>query len=153
MHNTFGFLLGKAYRDLHYIIEQYFKPYDITLDQWILLRQLDSSEPISQKILASKTCKDQSNTTRILDQLERKGLVERLPNQNDRRSFLITKTPKANAWMSELRTRKKQAMNIATADISDEDLANMKQLLRSISTNVETFTKEFSHTIPPKGDC
>lgn len=139
MNNSIGFLLGKAYRDMHSIIAIHLKPYDVTLDQWILLKKLNNPNGIPQKELASETCKDQSNTARIIDQLARKQLAERKANEKDRRSFLIRRTHKANTLLHEMNACKEKALAIATAGLPADQIDLFKKTLRQISTNIEQY--------------
>lgn len=70
------------------------KEFDVTPEQWTVLRRLAEQDGISQKQLALKSEKDQPTLTRILDILERKELISKQKNKEDRRSFLIFITEK-----------------------------------------------------------
>lgn len=63
----------------------FFKPYNLTPEQAGVLRRLGEQEGISQKELSIRMVKDQTNIIRLLDQLEKKNLVRRGPNKEDRR--------------------------------------------------------------------
>src|SRR5207253_11258536 len=57
--------------------------------------------------LATATATDRTAMVYVLDELERKGLVERMPNPDDRRSYLIHLTPQGE------RTQRKAAAELA----------------------------------------
>jgi DNA-binding MarR family transcriptional regulator len=85
------------------------------------LARLDSPLTVAQ--LQAATGQRASTLTGILDRLQRQGLVERIPNPRDRRSFLITLTkPGAKAA-----ARVQQAF----AGLEDEALSAVSQ--RSIN--------------------
>lgn len=63
----------------------FFKAYNLTPEQVGVLRRLGEQEGISQKELSIRMVKDQTNIIRLLDKLEKKNLVRRGPNKEDRR--------------------------------------------------------------------
>jgi DNA-binding MarR family transcriptional regulator len=58
-----------------------------------VLSTLVESGPLTQIDLANATGTDRTAMTYLLDELERRGLVERVRNPGDRRSYLIHLTP------------------------------------------------------------
>ncbi|MEL6142781.1 MAG: MarR family transcriptional regulator [Bacteroidota bacterium] len=67
---------------------------DLTKDQWLVLKKVndDKEEGISPFEIAKLLDKEAASMTRILDILERKQLLKRAPNPNDRRSSLVFPT-------------------------------------------------------------
>lgn len=57
--------------------------FDLTVDQWVLIDHIFRKQGISQNELAEMTFKDPPTVTRIIDLLEKKGLVERGPAAGD----------------------------------------------------------------------
>jgi len=94
LDDSLGFILNNAGRKVSQLLSLRFQPFEITTEQWTLLNRLIEEDGISQKDLAKRVEKDQTNVTRILNQLERKGLVERETNTQDKRSFLTFVTEK-----------------------------------------------------------
>ncbi|MFC1515313.1 MarR family winged helix-turn-helix transcriptional regulator [Thermodesulfobacteriota bacterium] len=70
------------------------KEYDLTGPQSSVLRSLFHYGPLSSASLSRKLYVTPSNVTGIIDRLERKGLVERVKKEGDRRVALITLTEK-----------------------------------------------------------
>src|SRR5688572_15254749 len=62
---------------------------DITPEQWFILFRLHENEGQSQGELADKDLQDHPNITRMLDMLEKRQLVIRTADPQDRRKFLI----------------------------------------------------------------
>jgi DNA-binding MarR family transcriptional regulator len=56
---------------------------------WGVLSTLVESEPLTQIELATATATDRTAMVYLLDELEGQGLVQRMPNPEDRRSYLI----------------------------------------------------------------
>ncbi|WMT38885.1 MarR family transcriptional regulator [Paenibacillus sp. D2_2] len=90
-----GFEMGVTYRKLSMYMQHRLKQFDITPEQWSVLLEVDSAEGLIQKEIAKRTSKDHPTTTRILDQLENKGLVRKQQGKEDRRSYLVYSTEKA----------------------------------------------------------
>lgn len=68
------------------------KQFDLTGPQSSVLRTLINTGPISSAELSRKLYVTPANITGIIDRLEKKGLVERIRKQGDRRIALITLT-------------------------------------------------------------
>ena len=64
-----------------------------TVSEWRVLATLASSEPLSIGRLAEITVTKQPTLTRVLDRMEARGEVERIPHEEDRRVTLVGITP------------------------------------------------------------
>lgn len=76
-----------------------------SISEWRVMASLAGSEPISIGALAQVTVTKQPTVTRLLDRMEARGHVERLPHESDRRITLVRITPagaKAVAHLMEL---------------------------------------------------
>ena len=62
--HSLGFVLNHAGRRLTQLLTLRFQPYDMTTEQWSVLNRLDEEDGISQKELAIRSEKDQTNVTR-----------------------------------------------------------------------------------------
>jgi DNA-binding MarR family transcriptional regulator len=75
------------------IMAETFEDEDMPLPQWAVLTIIDNHPEIDQSRLAEIVSIDKTNTGRLVDLLEAKGLVERLPNSSDRRVWMLRCTP------------------------------------------------------------
>ncbi len=75
----------------------------VTEQQWRVLRVLAEDGAREPKEIAERSCLFVSSLTRIVDALEARGLVRRLPNDADRRKIAIEIT-KAGARLIEENT-------------------------------------------------
>jgi DNA-binding MarR family transcriptional regulator len=64
-----------------------------TVSEWRVLATLASSEPMSIGRLAQITVTKQPTLTRVLDRMQARGQVERIPHGEDRRVTLVGITP------------------------------------------------------------
>lgn len=99
-----GFLLAHTKMRLARLISKAFKErgHDLTPEHWGVLNVLRRCEGEHQTALAAHLGKDKPNLTRILDVLEKRGLVTREPNPRDRRSQLPLLTEAGRGTLAEL---------------------------------------------------
>ena len=94
MDKSLGFIINRASAAIKKEFNKRLRPYDLTPEQWSILNRLGEQDGLTQKDIAERTYKDQPNITRILDKLEKKELLKRVDNPEDRRAFLIFLTDK-----------------------------------------------------------
>ncbi|MFC0211275.1 MarR family winged helix-turn-helix transcriptional regulator [Paenibacillus chartarius] len=139
---SLGFQINHAGRRLSQLLTNRFQPFEITTEQWTVLNRLAEKDGISQKELAQKAEKDPTNLTRILDQLERKGLVVRQPNASDRRSYLTLITDKGRALNEQLIPIEQETMRSVMSGLADEQLAQLRIMLRHITEKANDSIRE-----------
>lgn len=113
------------------------RPYDITPEQWTILRFLGEQDRISQKELSEISGKDQPTVTRILDIMKRKGWIRREANNEDRRSFLICITMEGQMLLDRLVPVVEAAFEKVLAGISEQQLQGLQHILRQLDANLE----------------
>jgi MarR family transcriptional regulator for hemolysin len=134
---SFGHQFAQTYRKLNYVLLMQFKPFDITPEQWVVLCRLSDKDGISQKELSLNTEKDQPTLTRILDCLEKKQLIRREANVQDRRSFLVTITIKGRKLQQELLVIEQKVLVQTLQGISEEHIKLARQIFTSMNVNME----------------
>lgn len=134
-----GFILNNASRKWSQFTTNFLKIYDITSEQAGIIRRLGEEEGISQKNLSKRMEKDQTNVTRILDQLERKGLVRREANLEDRRSVLTYLTDKGKEINENIIPTELEIMDIALKGLSEEKMILFKDIINQIVENITMY--------------
>ncbi|WAH37238.1 MarR family winged helix-turn-helix transcriptional regulator [Alicyclobacillus dauci] len=138
--DSMGFLLGQTFRRVSYLTNLRFRSHDITAEQWILLLCLKERGSITQTELAEASGKDKTTVTRLLDNLERKGMVTKCADEADRRARLIDVTPKGRRTAEELVDVEKQVLDIAMSGLAPDEVAQLRALLVRIQRNVKAET-------------
>ncbi|RZV60276.1 MAG: MarR family transcriptional regulator [Flavobacteriaceae bacterium] len=88
---------------------EFFKPYGISPQQFNILRILKGSgEPLKVQVIKERMIERSPNATRLMDKLCEKGLIERIPCQEDRRVVHIVITKKGLALLKEISNNLKQ---------------------------------------------
>jgi MarR family transcriptional regulator for hemolysin len=137
LDHSFGHQLAQTYRKLNYALLMQFKPLDITPEQWVVLCRLSDKDGINQKQLSLLTEKDQPTLTRILDCLEKKQLIRRDANAQDRRSFLVSITIEGRKLQQELLLIEQKVLAQTLQGISEEDIQLARQIFTSMTVNME----------------
>lgn len=118
------------------------KPYDITPEQWTVLKRVSEHDGLNQTTLGEVSSKNHPTLTRILKILERKKLIERKEHPEDRRSSLIHATENGRQLVKEIRPRLEEVFSQMISGISDEDLDIYMKVINQIQNNVKTILKE-----------
>jgi DNA-binding MarR family transcriptional regulator len=74
----------------------------LTGSQFDVIATLGDTEGMTCKELSEKTLVTKGTLTGVLDRLEKKGLIARVPSREDRRSIFIRLTPKGDARFREV---------------------------------------------------
>ena len=142
-HSDFiGYKVYSMQRLLHRVLEISFKQYGITPGQWNLLNQLDQAGALSQRKLAEQTKKEQATITRYLDTLERKGLIVRTRDANDRRAHVITITDEARKLLHQVEPIAEEASSKLVEEISPEEIETFLHVVEKLSQNASTYISE-----------
>lgn len=134
---TIGLYTSHTVKNIIRFLTVNLKDFDVTPEQWTVLKRLAEQDGISQKQLAMKSEKDQPTVTRILDILERKELIYKQKNTEDRRSFLIFITEKGMTAKNELSPFIEDLYEeTILKGISEEELEVYKSVLSQINANM-----------------
>ncbi|GAB3648907.1 MarR family transcriptional regulator [Echinicola sediminis] len=139
--SQYSFLLDRTARRVKQYAQQKFKngDFDVTVDQWLVLKQLSENEDISQTELAAMVFKDQPTLTRIIDILCKKGYVERGPHPEDRRSLQLLLTADGLEKVEELKPKVSSIREKAWENLGQKDFEEFKRILNTIYSNLEQF--------------
>ena len=74
----------------------------LTSSQFDVIATLGDTEGMTCRELSEKTLVTKGTLTGVLDRLEKKGMIIRVPSREDRRSIFIRLTPKGNARFREV---------------------------------------------------
>jgi DNA-binding MarR family transcriptional regulator len=97
---SLGRLIYFTAQEMTNLAEKLLRPYDLTLEQFHLLKNMDPAAGISQKRLGEVTSKTAANVTRMLDRLAAKDLVVRRNDPTDRRASLVSLTAKGKTQVA-----------------------------------------------------
>ena len=111
------------------------KCFDITIDQWLILKTLQENKQLSQNQIAELVFKDVASLTRILELLVKKKLVKRKISTTDRRKFELEITEKGNAMIKNIYPIIIENRKQALKDFSKENIIILKSQLEKMILN------------------
>ncbi len=110
--------------------------HDVTTEQWRILRCLQNQDGQRQQDLADVVHKDKTCITRIIDSMERRDLVVRIPDRLDRRQKLIYLTNKGKRLPEELMQIAQKTSLEVQEGIDAAHLDICKKVLTKIRSNL-----------------
>lgn len=111
--------------------------YDLTFEQVRVLLAIRHSDALSIKQIAEMTDRDRTTTSRMLDGLEKKDLLLRVPNRGDARQKLIYLTRAAREKLKELDQLKQDYYDRVFKNVNPEEIFVAANVLRQVSNNLE----------------
>jgi DNA-binding MarR family transcriptional regulator len=133
---TLGFLLNDVARFLRKRFEQRARGLGLTRSQWQVLAYLAANEGIQQSGLAELLEIEGITLVRLLDKLERRGLVERRQHATDRRIWLLHLTAAAHPILAEMRSLGDRTRGEALEGLSDEERTQLLGALCTMKKNM-----------------
>jgi len=118
-------------RLLHAFADHYeplFAPADITYPQWTILMLLYGDMTRTSADMARQMCHDAGAMTRLVDQLEKRGLLSRVRDTADRRVVNLLLTAEGRTLADSLKSRVVDFLNVALSDFSKDELATWLKL-------------------------
>ena len=113
------------------------KEYDITHEQWVVLKTIENNDFLTQKVIADLTNKGKSTLTRILDQLEQKNLIQRNMNDKDRRSIVLAETDEGKRIVPQILPVEEKVRTMMLNGISEEDIIQVNNVFIKFLGNIE----------------
>ena len=140
----YSFLLDRTARKVKQYAQQQFKQgeFEVTVDQWLVLKNLSENGLMSQTELANLVFKDHPTLTRIIDLLCKKGYVERIPHPQDRRSFQLHLTEQGLVKVAQLKPKVLEIREKAWENLNETDFEEFKRILNTIYQNLDGQTIE-----------
>ncbi|MCR1953852.1 MarR family transcriptional regulator [Clostridioides mangenotii] len=106
--------------------------------QWIALYFLnEENKPISQKELASLMNIKDSSVARLVDRMERDGLIKRVENPKDKRVKFLELTNNGRNQIEALLPEGKYFSDLLLEGITNEELLTFYKVLDKMSINIK----------------
>ena len=104
----------------------------LTVSQFGVMEALLHLGPMHQRMLGAKLLKSGGNVTMVIDNLERRQLVERRRDLQDRRFVTVHLTDAGKALISDVFPRHVGSIQAALAVLTSEEQAELARLCRKI---------------------
>ncbi len=112
--------------------------FDITIDQWLVLKAIEEDNTITQQYIAEKVFKDVASITRIIELLVKNGFLTRHFHNTDRRRFNLQLTAQGKDIIEKLKPYTAENRKKALQGLSAKELTLVKQAMEKIIENVSS---------------
>jgi MarR family transcriptional regulator for hemolysin len=119
-------------------------PLELNLTEANLLSLVNDQGPMSQTKLADRFGMGRAGAGIVIDRLEQRGLVKRVPDPSDRRVWMVEATPgsasiieKISTMDLEIRTRLRTGISRADRELLAEMLVRLQENLAEILDELE----------------
>jgi DNA-binding MarR family transcriptional regulator len=131
-------ITGVANTALARRLQKYFREsgLDITVEQWSVLVHLWKDDGVSQQELCLRTFRDKPSITRLVDNMEKQGLVQRVASKDDRRINLVFLTDAARSLRDLTMQLANQTLLDGLDGVSPEDIEVTRKVLTRVYENL-----------------
>ena len=140
--SSVGYLIKRAHSLLIDQLEAAVAGSDITATQWVVLMHLRDGLAINASDLCAQLRHDSGALTRVIDQLEARGLVQRERSREDRREVQLRLTDAGIETVASLIPTVVDKFNFALRDFSRAEASELNRLLIKLITSLDSASVE-----------
>lgn len=134
--NSVGYLTRITFRAFARALEKRTLSKGVTIGQWRFLRVLWTEDGLTQRELSRRVGLREPTTVTALKSLERSEFIVRKQSEEDRRRVHVYLTQKAKRLRRTLMPYVAEVNRVATAGVSDEELALLRDVMLRINANL-----------------
>ena len=127
-----GYLISRVYALNRSQLDAEFEGEDINFTQWRVLMCLRDGLADTSADLSRELSHDKGSMTRLVDQLESRGMIRRQRDKDDRRHVFLKLTALGRAAVNRLIPKLVNYYNELLVDFSPQDVKHLTQLLTKL---------------------
>jgi DNA-binding MarR family transcriptional regulator len=135
-----GFMITGVRNAIWSSIERELQPLDITAAQFVVFNTIAKGRGSTIGDLCRVLGYDSGAMTRLLDRIEKKGLIRRVANPDDRRSYLIELTEQSAALVPKARRQVQAVFGELLQGFDEREAVALKASLEKILENAARVT-------------
>ncbi|MGH9548121.1 MAG: MarR family winged helix-turn-helix transcriptional regulator [Terriglobales bacterium] len=130
--DTAGFLLNRAAHLVREAMSEALSPVGLTPRELGLLRVLSHEQPLTQQMLGRRHNTDRTTIVQMIDAMEKRDLVIRVQNTQDRRSHLLYLTPRGKKVLARALKIVEKEQKEFLAPLTDQEWQSAKIAMRKL---------------------
>jgi MarR family transcriptional regulator for hemolysin len=138
MDSNFAFDLSETAQALRRAFDRRAASLGVTRAQWRVLARLSRQDDMRQVELAEALDIEPITLCRMIDRLAEAGLVERRPDERDRRAWRLHLTPAAGPIVERLRALADEFLAEALTGVGEAEQAAVRTILARVRSNLAT---------------
>lgn len=132
LEDSLGFQVNMTANAMKNRFNNFLKPYNLTSEQYVIMKSVEENPDITPTQLADITFKDKTTITRMIDTLVKNEMLLRIPKRSDRRAYKIKWSTKGEASMKEILPKTENVIKKINAQFSQEDLKTFLTILNQL---------------------
>ncbi|MBT8331812.1 MAG: MarR family transcriptional regulator [Deltaproteobacteria bacterium] len=128
--------LMRAAESVTHRIHQHLSSTGLTLSQFAALEALYHLGPLSQKEIGKKILRSSGNITMVIDNLEKRGLVQRKRHTVDRRYFIVHLTSQGKKLIGDIFPRHAAVIATEMAVLSAGERETLSKLCKKLGLKI-----------------
>ncbi|WP_175684611.1 MarR family winged helix-turn-helix transcriptional regulator [Burkholderia anthina] len=138
LEESLVYVIVRARAEMHNLATRHLMSrYGVTAQQGSILFAIASDRCLAASDIARVFGMDASAATRMVDRLEKRGLLNRVRNDPDRRVFRLVLTEKGQLIAASVPSVLDSVTEMSFIDCSREEIATLKVMLRRILSNLD----------------
>jgi MarR family transcriptional regulator for hemolysin len=139
LNDTLLYTLDRCFRTYNQFAQRNVRKagYEITIDQWLILKSVAENPDITQNDISKIVFKDNASITRIIQLLVNAGYLVREIHPKDRRRMNLTLTESGKKITADVNEIALKNRATALSNIDSKHINEMKNLLLQIINNCQ----------------
>jgi MarR family transcriptional regulator, transcriptional regulator for hemolysin len=130
------FLLHDVARLIRVEADKRARAHGMTRAQWVILVRVEGQPGLSQKELAEVMEVEPITVARLIDRMERRGIVERRPDPKDRRVWRVHLCPPAEPLLDQLNEARTALARMITCGLDRDVIAQFSDTLLTMKASL-----------------
>ncbi len=143
--HTISLLVHEVAHQLRTTIDSKVGPFKLTRLKWVALSILKENPGISQMELAYHLEIDRSSAGRLLDRMDKSGLISRTKDSNDRRIVRVYIKEEAKPLLDKLHDVSDEIKLVTENGLSEVEQNDLVRLLRKVQENLKVGFGSFAY--------
>ncbi|HIC43574.1 MAG TPA: MarR family transcriptional regulator [Sulfurimonas sp.] len=142
LEDSLGFQVNMTANAMKNRFNTFLKPYNLTSEQYVIMKSVNENPNVSPTALAEITFKDKTTITRMIDTLVKNEMLRREPKEGDRRAYKIQWTTKGESVMKKIMPISEEIIGKLRSQFSQKDLESFLNILEVLKHTpcLETLT-------------
>lgn len=118
--------------------------FDLKITEWRLLAQVSRFGSISAKEISERISMDPVRISRAAHSCVQRGLIEEIPDMQDRRSKKMVLSKDGETFMDRFLPRACSLAEAMESGLSTEEVSTLKALLKKLDSHLKTMSAEMA---------
>lgn len=128
--------LQRAYASFNKKNAEHLKNFGITAAQYAVIECLGHLGPLNMGELCKKMLVSGGNMTVVVDNLEKEGLVERIPSNDDRRAIVVRFTPKGKKIFDDSFVKHAEYLTEMASVLTEQEQEDLARLAKKLGCSL-----------------